>query len=268
MYTFKKPHQIHSQQPTATHTYIIYSLATANTVIIVFITLQNQSAPSQMTIANTYIFSKKLTSFIPNSQHARICRGDRPGRDIAWEGHACDHCRVCRSVVLLQQHISIHQYAINMHVKIGNLLYNDMNLTTAGSADVLFSCNNRPCRCATIDPADVLFSCNNTFLVQKCVQYIFRYIVIWDGALWFWSVIKTIMTDFRYTPWEAQSVYYTSKPECVTRATTDRRRVSQSWLFLWHFKTRVRHPSQMTMRRVGLLDYIFKSQVRSWAVMV
>ncbi len=40
-----------------------------------------------------------------------------------------------------------------------------------------------------------------TVTVSMCVcMYVCMYvcIVIWDGALWFWSVIKTIMTDCRW----------------------------------------------------------------------
>jgi hypothetical protein len=34
-----------------------------------------------------------------------------------------------------------------------------------------------------------------SFDIHTCIQLLHTIIVIWDGALWFWSVIKTIMTD-------------------------------------------------------------------------
>ncbi len=66
--------------------------------------------------------------------------------------------------------------------------------------------------CLNIQSSSICFSilCTSKTCVVLCV-YIFRarvfvsiilcktcvvdFIVIWDGALWFWSVIKTIMTD-------------------------------------------------------------------------
>ncbi len=38
---------------------------------------------------------------------------------------------------------------------------------------------------------ETLLSCTGSIAARWCCQ-----IVIWDGALWFWSVIKTIMTDW------------------------------------------------------------------------